>query len=77
MMIVAQQPLDTDAAPSSQSLRALDAVNFFVGGNPGRFWTVRGALPRRARLGPKGYWLRPDPGRCCRVVGAIPRRGVT
>ena len=31
-MTVARQPLDTDAAPSSQSLRALDAVNFFVGG---------------------------------------------
>ena len=32
MMTVARQPLDADAAPSSQSLRALDAVNFFVGG---------------------------------------------
>jgi MFS family permease len=31
-MTVARQPLDTDAAPSGQSLRALDAVNFFVGG---------------------------------------------
>src|SRR3974377_142830 len=31
-MTVARQPLDTGAAPSSQSLRALDAVNFFVGG---------------------------------------------
>src|SRR5215468_10410164 len=32
-MTVAQQPpLDTDATPSNQSLRALDAVNFFVGG---------------------------------------------
>jgi MFS family permease len=30
-MTVARQLLDTDAAPSSQSLRALDAVNFFVG----------------------------------------------
>jgi len=31
-MTVARQPLDTDAAPSGQSLRAFDAVNFFVGG---------------------------------------------
>jgi len=31
-MTAARQPLDTGAAPSSQSLRALDAVNFFVGG---------------------------------------------
>src|SRR6516164_6419812 len=31
-MTVARQPLDTGAAPSSQSLRALDALNFFVGG---------------------------------------------
>jgi MFS family permease len=33
MMTVARQPLDTDAAPSDQSLRALDVVNFFVGGS--------------------------------------------
>jgi hypothetical protein len=32
MMTVARQPLDAEAAPSSQSLRALDGVNFFVGG---------------------------------------------
>jgi MFS family permease len=31
-MTVARQPLDTDAAPSGQSLRALDVLNFFVGG---------------------------------------------
>jgi MFS family permease len=31
-MTVARQPLDAEAAPSGQSLRALDAVNFFVGG---------------------------------------------
>ena len=31
-MTVVRQPLDTDAAPSGQSLRALDVVNFFVGG---------------------------------------------
>ena len=31
-MTVARQPLDPDAAPSNQSLRALDALNFFVGG---------------------------------------------
>jgi hypothetical protein len=32
MMTVARQPLDAKAAPSSQSLRALDEVNSFVGG---------------------------------------------
>jgi MFS family permease len=31
-MSIAQQLLDAEAAPSDQSLRALDAVNFFVGG---------------------------------------------
>jgi MFS family permease len=31
-MTVARQPLDTEAARSGQSLRALDVVNFFVGG---------------------------------------------
>src|SRR3974390_3733692 len=31
-MTIARQLLDADAPPSSQSLRALDAVNFFVGG---------------------------------------------
>jgi MFS family permease len=30
-MTVARLPFDTDAAPSDRSLRALDAVNFFVG----------------------------------------------
>jgi hypothetical protein len=31
MTTLARQPLDKDAAPSDQSLRALDVVNFFVG----------------------------------------------
>src|SRR3974390_1104887 len=31
-MTIARQLLDADAPPSAQSLRALDAVNFFVGG---------------------------------------------
>ena len=31
-MTIAPQLLDAEAAPSDQSLRALDAVNFFVGG---------------------------------------------
>jgi hypothetical protein len=30
-MTVARQPPDEDTAPSGQSLRALDVVNFFVG----------------------------------------------
>ena len=30
-MTVARQPPDENAAPSGQSLRALDVVNFFVG----------------------------------------------
>ena len=31
-MTVARHGLDAEASPSGQSLRALDAVNFFVGG---------------------------------------------
>ena len=31
-MTIAQQPLNAEPAPSDQSLRALDGVNFFVGG---------------------------------------------
>ena len=31
-MTIAQQPLNAGPAPSEQSLRALDGVNFFVGG---------------------------------------------
>ncbi len=31
-MTIARQPLNVEAAPSDQSLRALDGVNFFVGG---------------------------------------------
>ena len=31
-MTIAQQPLNAEPAPSEQSLRALDGVNFFVGG---------------------------------------------
>ena len=31
-MTIARQPFNAEAAPSAQSLRALDGVNFFVGG---------------------------------------------
>ena len=31
-MTIAQQSTDAEAAPSNQSLRALDGFNFFVGG---------------------------------------------
>jgi hypothetical protein len=77
MMTVARQPLDADAAPYSQSICALDAVNFFVGGALAGFGPFVALFVGGQGWPPKGYWLCPDRGRYCRLVGAIPRRGVT
>ena len=72
-MTITQQLLSAEAAPSDQTLRAFDAVNFFVGGALAGFGPFVALF-----LGDQG-WHQEDigfaPGRNCRFASPVPWRG--
>jgi hypothetical protein len=71
-MTITRQPLSAEAAPSDQSLRALDGVNFFVGGALAGFGPYVTVFLENWRQEDIGFC--PDIGRYCRPGDAIPRR---